>query len=112
MVDRSTLFIPNMLSALVDRAGRIKPPWNLFFQQFTQPPTPIMDITVGASPFSYVAKQPGMLVISGGTIGAVQFERGTTTISMGTARAFSVEIGDTVITTYSVLPTLKFVPRY
>jgi hypothetical protein len=101
-----------MLSALVDKAGRIIPPWNSFFQQFTSPPANILSVIVGASPFSYVAKQPGMLIISGGTVSAVNFTRGNITISMGTSEAFPVEIADTISVTYSVLPTIKFVPRY
>lgn len=107
-----TLFIPNMLSALVDKAGKILPPWNSFFQQFSNPPAPIMSPTVTASPFSYLVKQPGMVVLSGGTVSLVQLIRGKITISMGTTTAFPVEIQDTVKITYSVLPTLKFVPRY
>jgi len=107
-----TLFIPNMLSNLVSKAGAILPPWNNFFQQFSNPPSPIMPIIVGTSPFSYVVKQPGMVVLSGGTISAVSLVRGKTTISMGTNRVFTVEIADTVIVTWSGLPTMSFVPRY
>jgi hypothetical protein len=103
-----TLFIPNMLSALVDKAGKILPPWNSFFQQFSNPPAPIMSVIVGTDPFSYVVKQPGMVVLVGGT--TVSLTRGKTTISMGTAKSFPVEIADIVVLGGS--PTLKFVPRY
>jgi hypothetical protein len=103
-----TLFIPNMVSALVDKAGKIVPPWNSFFQQFSNPPSPIMSVVVGTDPFSYVVKQPGMVVLVGGT--TVSLIRGKITISMGNSKAFPVEIGDIVVIAGS--PTLKFVPRY
>lgn len=106
-----TLYIPNMVAALVDKAGKIIPPWNSFFQQFANPPANIIPILLGASPSSYVVKQPGMVVISGGTVTGVSFTRGLITIGIN-AFAFPVEIADIVTVAYSILPTISLVPRY
>lgn len=100
-----------MVAALVDKAGKIIPPWNSFFQQFTNPPADIIPIIPNPSPFSYLVKQPGMIVISGGTVTGISFTRGLTTIGIN-AFAFPVEIKDIVTVAYSILPTMNLVPRY
>lgn len=70
-------------------------------------------ITVGASPFSYTAPAAGSVVVGGGTVSAITLKRGTpAAITMGiTAGNVPVSPGDIVTTTYSVLPTMNFVPR-
>jgi hypothetical protein len=73
----------------------------------------IAAVTVTASPFSYTAQAAGFVVISGGTVSAVTLKRGTpAAISVGeTAGIVPVSAGDIVAVTYSVLPTMSFVPR-
>lgn len=73
----------------------------------------IAAITVTASPFAYTAPSAGTVVLSGGTVSAVTLKRGApAAISMGeTAGVVPVSAGDIVTTTYSVLPTMSFVPR-
>ncbi len=107
-----TLYLPNLNSQLVTADGRIKQPWNNFFQQFTQQPSGVMDIIVDISPFSYTTKEPGTLVISSGTISQVNLIRGNTTVDMGTSKNIVVMIGDIIEITYSVLPSIQFLPFY
>ena len=106
--------LPNLLAPLVNAKGFILAPWNSYLQQFTQAPPPIMGITVGASPFDYVAQEPGTIIIVGGTLTNVSLIRGVDTLAMGNAaRIIPVAIEDTVRITYSVVPTsITFVPAY
>lgn len=88
-------------------------PWNSFFQQFVQNPPAAIDIELDGSPFTITPNAHGILNISGGTVSAVTLTRGTTTITIaGDARAIiPVRISDMVTITYSVLPTVKFLPN-
>lgn len=107
----------NLLSAIVrvtDSNGKqigqgfLISPWNSFFQQLTQAPPAIQNITVGASPFSYTPNSKGQVFIRGGNVTTVSLIRGSTEIDMGTDRTILISIGDTVKVTYTILPTLQF----
>lgn len=104
--------LPSQVSSFVDQAGRIIRPWVQYLQQFTQAPPKIMDVTVTVSPFSYTAKEPGYLYIHGGTISAITLTRGIVTLIFTGNTAVPVAINDIVSITYTVLPTVKFVPSY
>jgi hypothetical protein len=73
----------------------------------------IAAIAPGASPYTYTALAAGNVVVTGGTVSNVQLKRGATTIVVDTATnaVVPVSAGDQVITTYSVVPTMSFVPR-
>lgn len=101
----------NQNSPLVDiKTGKVIPPWNSFFQQFTQKATAVQNITLTGSPFSYTPNNRGNVVISGGTVSAISLIRGLVVIPLSTVRPLMVYlgIGDTIQITYSVLPTLQF----
>lgn len=106
------ILVPNLIAALVDKAGLCLNPWTTFFQQFSQAPSPIKDIDVAASPFVYQVKEPGSIIVSGGTVSLVQFTRGQDTITLQENILIPVCIGDIITTTYSVLPEIKFLPNY
>lgn len=103
--------LPNMVQPFTDAARRIAKPWNYYLQQFTQRPPAFMNV-IGASPFSYIAKEPGYLIATGGTITALHLIRGSDDIDLTGQKIIPVSIEDTVIFTYSVLPTIRFVPIY
>jgi hypothetical protein len=116
-----TKTFPNMLAPLVNVKGSdgkmigqgfVIPPWNSWFQQFSQAPAGVAVITAGGSPFSYTPNDQGTVIISGGTVSNISLIRGTTTIPLFTStaapRSVTVSIGDTVIITYSVKPTIQF----
>lgn len=113
--------VPNLQAPIVtvkDKAGKeigkgvVIPPWNSWFQQFTQPPSEVASVVVGASPFSYTVNNVGQVIVSGGTVSAITLIRGLDSFilytSTATPRSVLVSIGDTVMITYSVLPTIKF----
>lgn len=105
--------LPNLLAPVADRMGKLLSPWNSYLQQFTQAP-PAIIVLAGASPFSYDVKEPGTIMIVGGTLTAVSLTRGADTLALGTAaRIIPVAIDDTITITYSVVPTsINFVPSY
>lgn len=69
-------------------------------------------LTVGASPFVYTAGVKGSLLVSGGTVSAIAFSRdGVTFYSTGqTAGMFPLNAQDQLRVTYTVVPTMVFIP--
>lgn len=108
------IILPSILSSVVDKAGRIVEPWTSFLAQFAKAPSPILDITVGASPFEYTVKEPGNMYIQGVGITAISLTRGTDTIQLGVFNILvPVCIGDIITVTFGAPPTaLKFLPNY
>jgi hypothetical protein len=88
--------------------------WYFFWAGLYQglPPGLPAPITVNPSPFTFSAPIKGQVLISGGTVSAVQFTRdGTNIYSTGaTAGPFLVNQSDRLIVTYTVIPTMVFVP--
>lgn len=78
-----------------------------------QPSGTPVGITVGVSPFSYVAPNGGNVVVSGGTVSQIAFSRdGINFYVTGvTAGMIPVSQFDTVKVTYTVKPTMTFIPR-
>ncbi len=99
----------NLNSPLVDKLGKVIPPWNSFFQQFTEKAPAVINVTVGASPFSYTPNKRCNILISDGTVSAIELIRGTVVMPLSTVRPLMVPIGiaDTLRVTYSVLPTIQ-----
>lgn len=104
--------LPSLLARFVDQQGKILPPWNSYLQQFTQQPPNIMLLTVGASPFAYTAKEPGNVIVKGGTVTGLFITRGSIVVDITGAVIVPVAVEDIVTVTYSVLPTMKFIPAY
>lgn len=70
---------------------------------------PLASVVVGASPFTFVAPDPGKLVVQGGTVSLVELGRKGSFATTGiTAGVIPVARGDQVRVTYSVLPTATF----
>lgn len=102
--------VPNSNQPLVDNRGMITQVWLRFFNAVIGPAGAVSAITVGASPFAFTASQRGTVAVSGGTLTSVVINRAGTSVSLGTSRSVSVAPGDIVTVTYSVLPTMSFLP--
>ena len=73
---------------------------------------PITGVPVGASPFAYVAGERGSVCITGGTVSSVTLTRHGVTVNPGSLAGYvPVSQGDTVTVTYSVAPTIDFIPE-
>jgi hypothetical protein len=97
---------------MVDERGKIVPPWNTFFQQFTNAPSGIRSALVNGSPFNFQASELGTLFISGGTVTAISFKRGGTALDMTGLKLIPVARLDQVLINYTVKPNVQFIPFY
>lgn len=68
-------------------------------------------VTVSASPMTYTAAERLSLHVAGGTVSAIAFKRGATTLAVGANQLIPLNPGDQVVITYTVAPTLTAVPR-
>lgn len=75
-------------------------------------PAAELAITPGASPYVYSAQVKGSVIVSGGTVSAIAFSRdGLTFYSTGQISGmFLLNAQDRLRVTYTVLPTMTFVP--
>jgi hypothetical protein len=84
-----------------------------FFQAVDQayPPAAEYSIRVTASPFTFTTTQHGGFVImSGGSVSSVKFVRMNSYVTGQTSGIFPMSFGDSLIVTYSMVPTMIFVP--
>lgn len=86
--------------------------WYRFLTRLSQlsAEKPIAAVSLGASPFSWTADTIGHLNVIGGTISARTITRGSVTTNVGATQLIPVTAGDVVTLTYSVAPTLAFIP--
>lgn len=103
---------PSAIAPFVNKAGKILQPFISYLQQFTIPPSNILAVIVGTSPFSYQAKEPGNVFVTGGVVSAIHLIRGAIDLNVTGQKIIPVGILDIVIVTYSGLPTIRFIPSY
>lgn len=104
---------PNTLAAFIDKANcRIVKPWIQYLQQFTQAPGKFNPVSVGISPFSYKSAEPGFVYIKNGTITTVTLTRGSLTLDVTGLVLIPVGVSDTVVITYTGVPTVYFIPSF
>ena len=73
---------------------------------------PAQSVAIGASPFTYTAAFNGTVAITGGTVSAIALIRQGTSIATGiVAGLFPLSRLDQLQITYSVAPTMTFLPR-
>lgn len=92
--------VANLQAPLVDKSGKIIPPWNSFFQQFTQSAPAVVNVTQKP----YTANTKGVLILTGAT--AITLTRGNVNINLTGQRIIPISIGDTV--TWSGAATAQF----
>jgi len=71
-------------------------------------------ITVGTSPYVYTAASTGQVIVQGGTVSKIEFSRdaGTTFLDTGVTQGmFLLNAQDQLKVTYSVKPTMTWVPK-
>ena len=88
--------------------------WYFFFVGLFRGLAPAFEsgVVVGASPFAYVAPVRGSVIVSGGTVSLIRFSRdGSSFYDVGaTSGMFPLNAADRLEITYSVAPTVTFVP--
>lgn len=104
---------PNWTVPVVDlETGYATQSWFEFFARLTTQPPPIVGVVPTGSPFTYTASTNGQLAVSGGTVSSIAISRGKmTNIPTGvTSGIIPISQGDRVTITYSVAPTINFIP--
>src|SRR3954468_3899620 len=105
--------IPNYPVPL-EKDGKTGKDWYFFWTGLYNglPPAAEVAVTVGVSPYTYSAAVRGSLIVSGGTVSAIAFSRdGVTFYNVGqTSGMFLLNAADQLRITYTVLPTVTFVP--
>lgn len=105
--------LPNF-NVPLDIKGITSKDWYFFWANLFNglPPGNETALTVGASPYTYTAGVRGSLLVSGGTVSAIAFSRdGSTFYSTGqTAGMFPLSARDRLRVTYTVTPTMVFIP--
>jgi hypothetical protein len=83
-----------------------------FFEALQPGPLDDSDsVTVGVSPYTYLAERDGVLIVQGGTVSAISYVRNSSSINVGVvAGAIPLLMADAVTITYTVLPTVTFLP--
>lgn len=98
----------------LEEAGKTASTWYFFFVGLFRGLAPEKEaaVTVGASPYTYSAPRGGFVIVSGGTVSVIAFSRdGTNFYTTGqTAGCFPISAADFLKITYTVLPTVTFVP--
>lgn len=76
------------------------------------PVTAATSVTVGASPYEYLADADGLVVVVGGTVSALAYGRrgGFTALGL-VAGLVPIKAGDSVRITYAVAPTVSFIKQ-
>lgn len=96
---------------ITDGLGVVTVPWLRFFQRLTRQGPAAASVTLTGSPFTKSFGTNGMLTVSGGTVSAIDYRRGTTGsfASIGTTSGpIPVKALDAVRITYTVAPTVTF----
>lgn len=88
--------------------------WFFFWQGLFNGLAPAREtaVTPTGSPFTYAAPRGGFVIVSGGTVSAVAWSRDNTTFytTGQTSGVFPVSSQDFLRITYTVVPTMTFVP--
>lgn len=105
--------IPNYPTPLEDGKHTSKD-WYFFWAGLYNglPPAAEVAVTPGVSPYTYSAAVRGSLLVSGGTVSLIEFSRdGITFYNVGqTSGMFLLNAADRLRITYTVVPTITFVP--
>lgn len=73
---------------------------------------PVSSISPGASPYTYTVEADADVIVQGGTVSAIaHLRQGTSTTTGQTAGMFRLSLGDALVVTYSVTPTMTLIPR-
>lgn len=97
----------------VDTAtGLLTQGWFGYLAQLAGAPGPILAVTPGPNPFAFKAPSNGTLSITGGTVSSITLARARVSgVNVGfTSGSVAVAENDVVTITYSVAPTINFIP--
>lgn len=113
MTANPTFGVPSPILPAVDpKTGKLASVWYQFLARLAQltAESPMMAPAVGASPFIFIASTIGNMFVTGGTVSSIVLTRSGTSISCQANQFIPMAAGDTITVTYTVAPTMTFVP--
>jgi hypothetical protein len=108
-----TFGVPSQILPATDpKSGKLASVWYQFLVRLAQltAESPMTAPAVGASPYTFTAVTIGNLFITGGTVSSIVLTRSGVSITCQKDQFIPMAAGDTVTTTYTVAPTMTFVP--
>lgn len=91
--------------------GFITPVWQRWLQSLLSGALPAAPITLAVSPTSFTAPAQGSLVVVGGTVSSITITRGAVAVPTGlTSGIIPLSLNDIATITYTVAPTVTFLP--
>lgn len=105
--------LPNWTVPLIDPAtGAVTQAWFSFFAGLAGQAGPIVAVNPKGNPFSYTASSNGSLALSGGQVSGVRLTRARVpNVPLGlTSGIVPLSQGDVVTISYSIAPTIYFIP--
>lgn len=97
---------------LTDLLRQIATQLNALTDRSDTPITPAAAVTLTGSPFDYLATADGLVAVSAGVVSAISYGRNGTFTALGlTTGLVPVKLGDVVRITYTVAPTVSFIPQ-
>lgn len=101
-----------LVRRLTDLLRALAPIVNGHEDRLATPITVAAGVTPGPSPYTYSGLVDGLLVVRGGTVSLVEYERQGAFTNLGvTSGLVPVKAGDVVRITYTVAPTVSFIPQ-
>lgn len=108
-----TFGVPSPILPAVDpQSGKFASVWYQFLARLAQltAESPMMATTVGASPFTFKAGTIGNMFVTGGTVSSIVLTRSGVSITCQSNQFIPMAAGDQITVTYTVAPTMTFVP--
>lgn len=108
-----TFGVPSpILPATDPNTGKLANVWYQFLTRLAQlsAETPMAPVSAGASPFTFRAGTIGHMFVTAGTVSSIVLTRSGTSIVCQKDQFIPMAANDTVTVTYSVAPTMTFVP--
>lgn len=101
-----------VLPATDPKTGKLANTWYMFLVRLAQltAESPMVAPAVGASPFTFTAGTIGHMFATGGTVSSIVLTRSGTSIACQANQFIPMAAGDTITVTYTVAPTMTFVP--
>jgi hypothetical protein len=98
--------------AVEPETGLLTQGWFGYLAQLAGAPGPIVAVPASPSPFAYKAPSNGTLAITGGAVSSITLARARVSgVNVGfTSGSVAVAANDVVTITYSVAPTINFIP--
>lgn len=105
--------VPSATQPLVNpQTGLITPEWMRLFAVQQAEAGKITHPAITASPYAFTANATGHLLVTGGTVASLSLSRARVTVATGLTSGFvPMSAGDVVTITYSVSPTVSFIPE-